>query len=150
MVEARTRALASAPHAAYDLLASSSEVARNSVVAFARVLHPVLIVGGATNLALLFAGQEHAEVLQAAVICFRDNMPQVAALFANDPQLVEWLAWVGSEGPRFRDMSRRCSGRASRVVVIIGGPKKPRVRAPLPHFRPPYAPASIVARLGSE
>jgi hypothetical protein len=94
MVEALSRALASAPHAAFDLLASSGEVARNSIVAFARVLHPMLIVGEATNLALLFAGQEHAEVLQAAVIYLRDNMPHVAALFANDPQLAEWLAWM--------------------------------------------------------
>jgi hypothetical protein len=94
MVQALTRALSSTPSAAFDLLASSGEVARNSIVAFARVLHPILLGAEATNIALLFAGQEHAEVLQAAIIYLRDNGTHVAALFANDPQIMDWVAWV--------------------------------------------------------
>jgi hypothetical protein len=43
---------------------------------------------------LLFAGQEHAEVLHAAVIYLRDNGTHVAALFANDPQIMEWMVWL--------------------------------------------------------
>jgi hypothetical protein len=94
MIDALSRALAAAPSAAFDLLASSSDVARNSIVAFGRVLHPVLLGAEATDLALLVAGHEHAEVLQAAVIYLRDNMPHVLALFALDPQIANWLAWV--------------------------------------------------------
>jgi hypothetical protein len=94
MVQALTRALAATPTAAFDLLASSTDVARNSIVAFARLLHPILVASETTNLALLIAGQEHPEVLQAAVVYFRDNIVHVMALYANDQQIADWLSWM--------------------------------------------------------
>jgi hypothetical protein len=94
MVEALTRALATTPSAAFDLLASSTDVGRNSIVAFARVLTPIIVAADASNIALLLAGHEHAEVMQAAVIYFRDNLPHVMALFAQDQEIANWLAWL--------------------------------------------------------
>jgi hypothetical protein len=57
-------------------------------------LRPSDAIAEATNIALIFAGQEHTEVLQAAVIYLRDNIPHVVALFAQDPQIAPWLAWM--------------------------------------------------------
>ena len=96
LVEALVKALGATKSATFDLLASSSDMTRNSIVAFARVLHPILLVGEGANLVLLLAGYENPEVLHAAVIYLRDNMPTVVTLFAHDPQIVDWLGWVVS------------------------------------------------------
>ncbi len=94
IVRALLRGFTAAPTAAFDLITSSTEMARNSVYAFIKVLHPILIVGESATFILGLAGYENAEVLKAAATFIYEHHESVAALFANDPQVAEWLAWA--------------------------------------------------------
>jgi predicted DNA-binding transcriptional regulator AlpA len=114
MVNALTRALASAPFAAFDLLASSGEVARNSVVAFAGALHPylsgvtlgldkVVLANEVVKFSATAIGIEHLDTLEAAATFLNSNMHQILALYANDQQIADWMIWMAQ---RLRDLAR--------------------------------------------
>jgi len=94
IVRSLLRGFGLAPSAAFDLLISSGEMARNSIYAFIKALHPILVANEAVGLAAVLAGYEHVDVLVAVAVFLRENKESVAALFAHDAQVIDWLAWA--------------------------------------------------------
>ncbi len=78
----------------FDLLTSSSDVARNSIYAFIKFLHPIFIINEAVSIAAILAGAGQTDIISTTAMFLRENRESIAALFINDPQVTDWLVWA--------------------------------------------------------
>jgi hypothetical protein len=84
--------------------------------------------GETATLALTFAGYEHAEVLHAAAIYLHDNGAHVAALFANDQEIMNWVVWVMQKLRNIEILVDGESPTTAQTIIIA----HPRPQAPGP------------------
>jgi hypothetical protein len=94
LVQLLARSLADLDTTAYSLLASGGETGKNGLIAFGRALHPILAMAGSADVALILAGNPHADTLRVTLTYVRDNADAIAAFAASDPQMSTWLSWL--------------------------------------------------------
>jgi len=92
-----TRALDEAPSVALQLLVAAGETARNGVISIGRSIQSVsdiIQLSDQIKLGLMIAGVQHPEVLEPAVMLFREHSSTLLGLSAMDPQITGWLEWL--------------------------------------------------------
>jgi hypothetical protein len=76
---------------------AANETAYNFIIAAGRHIQSfghLIEINEATKLALIIAGAEHPDVLEASIILFRDHGATLLALSALDGQIFDWLNYL--------------------------------------------------------
>ena len=88
---------------AIGLISSGSETAKNSLIAFGRAIHPIIVLSEGTAMIAILMNSSHPEILKAALIYLRDNAESITAFAASDPELSRWIVWLIDRTKKFLD-----------------------------------------------
>jgi hypothetical protein len=86
---------------AVTLLSSGSETARNSLIAFGRAVHPIVVLTEGAAMIAILAGSPYPQILTTSLLFIRDNADAIMAFAASDPELSQWLVWLIERSNKF-------------------------------------------------
>lgn len=97
LVNSLVRSADAAPNAAFDLLTSRYETARNGVIAFIQATHPLIEAAEKLTLAsfaLTALTGQPTDLMQITAVYLNAHMPDIMALFYYDSNTIDWLNWA--------------------------------------------------------